>query len=106
MTLEELKKAIASLNIPYAYGYFDGKQHPKYIVYYESLRNVIHADGVVVYGESWITLHLISKKRDVLTEQRIIKLLNDNGIAFDNPEYEYDEEQALHIATFYFQIGG
>ena len=105
MTLEELKTAISGLKIPYAYGYFEGKQPPKYIVYFESLRNVFHADGVVVYAESWTTLHLISKKRDIVSEMAILKMLCDNGIAVDNPEYEYDEEQSIHIATFYFQIG-
>lgn len=106
MTLAELSTALATLKIPYSYGYFEGKQAPEYIVYHESLRNVIHADGVVVYAEPWITLHLISKKRHVASELALAKLLSDNGIAFDNPEYEFDEEQALHIATFYFQIGG
>lgn len=105
MTLEELKTAISGLDIPFAYGYFEKKQAPKYIVYYESLRNVVHADGVVVYAESWITLHLISKKRDILAERSVFEMLRDNGIAVDNPEYEYDEEQNVHIATFYFQIG-
>lgn len=105
MTLEELKTAIAGLKIPYAYGYFTGQQPSKYIVFYESLRNVIHADGVVVYAESWINLHLYSSKREVLTEQAIAGMLAANGIAFDNPEYYFDEEQKLHVATFYFQIG-
>lgn len=105
MTLAELKAAIKSLNIPCAYGYFDGKQPPKYIVYRETLRNVIHANGRVIYSEPWITLYLVSKEhRDFITEQAIMRLLTENQIAFDDPEYDFDEEQGIHVATYIFQI--
>lgn len=106
MTLAQLKTAIDALKIPYAYGYFDGKQPPKYIVYQESQRNCIYADGVVVYSEPVITLQLISKHRDLTAEQAIIKMLNDNQLAYDDPEYYFDEEEGVHVATFFFQIGG
>ena len=104
MTLAELKAAIKTLNIPCAYGYFDGEQPPKYIVYRETLRNVIHADGRVIYSEPWITLDLVSKHRDVIAEQAIMRLLTENQIAFDDPEYDFDEEQGIHVATYIFQI--
>lgn len=106
MTLEGLKTAVSGLNIPYAYGYFDGDQPPKYIVYQETLRNVIYADGVPIYSEPWITMQLVSKHRDLTTEAAIMKMLADNLTACDNPEYEFDEEQGLHVATYIFQIEG
>lgn len=104
MTLAELKAAIKSLNIPCAYGYFDGKQPPKYIVYRETLRNVIHADGRAIYSEPWITLDLVSKHRDAIAEQAIMRLLTENQIAFDDPEYDFDEEQGIRVVTYIFQI--
>ena len=106
MTLPELKTEIAKIGIPYCYGYFDGEQPPKYIVYQESLRNVIWADGVPVYSEPWIVLYLISKNRDLVAESAIYQMLMGNKVPFDDPEYIFDEEQHLHIVTFNFSIGG
>lgn len=106
MTLAELKTAIAALSIPYAYGYFEGEQPTKYIVYNEELRNCIYADGVVVYSEPTITLQLISRHRDLTAEAAITKMLDDNQISYDFPEFYYDEEQSVHVASFVFRIGG
>lgn len=106
MTLAELKIEIAKLGIPFSYGYFEGEQPPKYIVYQESLRNVIWADGVPVYSEPWIVLYLISKNRDLVAESAIYQMLMGNKVPFDDPEYVFDEEQRLHIVTFNFSIGG
>lgn len=106
MTLAELKTEIAKLKIPYAYGYFSEKQPAKYIVYEETLRNVIFADGVEVYSEPWIVLRLVSKNRDLTAEASICAMLRENKFPYDDPEYFFDEEEGIHIATFYFSIGG
>lgn len=106
MTLEGLKTEIAKLGIPYSYGYFEGEQPPKYIVYNETQRNVIFADGVPVYSEAWIVLYLVTKNRDLVAESAIYQMLMGNKIPFDDPEYVFDEEQRLHISTFYFTLGG
>lgn len=106
MTLEGLKTEIAKLGIPYSYGYFDGEQPPKYIVYNETMRNVIWADGVPVHWDPWIVLYLVSQYRDQIAEAAIFSMMKENKLPFDDPEYIFDEEQRLHIVTFYFSIGG
>lgn len=106
MTLTEFAELLGTLNIPSRYGYFDAKQPVPYIVYMETLRNAIYADGVVVYAEPVITLQLITKHRDIAAESVVVGLLCDNGISFDDPEFYFDDEQDVHVATFTFQIGG
>jgi hypothetical protein len=104
MTLAELKTAIAGLKLPFMYGYLPDRQACPYIAYAATTRNAIHADGVVVYCEEWIALRFVSKKRDLTTEQAIEAMLTANGIGFDDPDLEFDEEQEIHTATYYFQI--
>ena len=106
MTLEELSEKVAALNIPYTYGYFENEQHPAYIAYHEILRNVIFADGVAVHWDPWIMLTFVSTHRDLTSEQKIHEMLRENKLPFDTPEYEFDEEQGVHITTFNFSIGG
>jgi hypothetical protein len=104
MTLEELKIIIESLGIPCAYGYFRDKKPPAYIVYSETMRNAIYADGIVVYAEPFIMLQLYTKTRSLATERLIEGALSANKIAYDSPDYEFDESQEIHIATYYFPI--
>ena len=104
MTLEELKTLVSGIGLPYAYGYFKDKQPPAYIVYFETQRNAIYADGIVVYSEPFICLQLFTKSRSIATERLIEGALSANQIAYDSPDYEFDETQGVHVATYYFPI--
>lgn len=104
MTLEQLKTIVSGIGLPYAYGSFKEKQPPAYIVYYETMRNAIYADGIVVYAEPFITLQLYTKTRSIANERLIEGALSANKIAYDSPDYEFDESQNIHIATYYFPI--
>lgn len=104
MTLAELKAIVASIGIPCAYGFFPQAQAPPYIVFAETYRNPIYADGVVIYAEPSILLRFYSQTRDLTTERLIEATLATHKIAYDTPDYEYDEDQGVHIASYYFAI--
>ena len=104
MNLEDFATAISALSIPAVYGYYSESISAPYVAYSVSLRNAIHADGIVVYAESWCTLVLVTRHRDLTSEAAIEKLLTDNGISYGDPSYEWDEEHGIHIATYYFQL--
>lgn len=104
MTIDEFGDLIATLTIPSRYGYYKDAQAVPYIAYTATEKNVIHADGVVVYSEPWIELQLYTQSRDLTAEDDVEKLLTYNGIAFDAPELEIGETQNIHIATYNFPI--
>lgn len=104
MTLEAFHTLIASLDLPVVYGYYRSEQSPPYIAYASTMRNVIHADGIVIYAEEWIELHLITVRRDLSAERAVESLLNTNQIAFDSPDLAFDEKQGIHEAIYYFQL--
>ena len=106
MTLEAFYGAISSLDIPAVYGSYKDNQAAPYITYEAIEKNCIHADGVVVYAEDWIVLRLITKSRDIEKERTVEEFLTENGISFDVPDFEFDETQHIHIATYNFMIGG
>lgn len=106
MTLEAFGELIATLDIQSVYGPYQDATATPYISYAAIERNVIHADGVVVYGEEWIQLHLVTHSRDLTLEAAVEKLLTDNGIAFDFPDFEFDEKQRIHTTTYDFMIEG
>lgn len=104
MTLEAFHTLISALNIPYVYGDFRSVQPPPYIAYASTMRNVIHADSIVIYAEEWIQLHLITKRREPAIERQIETILTENGITFDSPDFSFDEKQGIHEAIYYFQL--
>lgn len=104
MTLAEFSAVISTLNIPAVYGYYKKPQDAPYIAYTATEKNMIHADGVVVYSEDWIELLLVTKTRDLEKERAIETLLNYNGIAFDVPILDFDETQKIHTASYSFML--
>ena len=104
MTLESFHTLISALNIPCVYGYFRSAQAPPYIAYASTMRNVFHADSIVIYAEEWIELRLITKRREPAIERQIETLLTENGIPFDSPDFAFDEKQGIHEAIYDFQI--
>lgn len=104
MTLEEFSTLISTLKTPAVYGYYKDETAVPYIAYTAVEKNVIHADGVVVYSEPWIELQLITKVRDLTEEESVETLLTENGIAFDVPDLDFNEEQGIHIATYNFPL--
>ena len=104
MTLEAFHTLIASLDLPIVYGYYRSEQNPPYIAYASTMRNVFHADSIVIYAEEWIELHLITVRRDLSAERAVESLLNANQIAFDSPDLAFDEKHGIHEAIYYFQL--
>ena len=105
MTLEAFGAAIANLPLPAIYGPYQDAQAVPYISYTAYERNVIHADGIVIYGEEWIVLQLVTRSRDLTAETLIETFLTSNGIPFDDPDYQFDEKQKIHTTTYYFMLG-
>ena len=105
MTLSDFGTLIAELNIPSVYGPYQNAKSVPYVSYTAQDRNVIHADGIVIYGEEWIVLQLVTRSRDLTSETLIETFLTSNGIPFDDPDYQFDEKQKIHTTTYYFMLG-
>lgn len=103
MSLAELKALMDTLNIESVYGYFPKEKKPPYIAYQAETAQSINADGIVVLLIANVTLTLVTARRDPDTEKRIADLLTENDVDFGEPDYEFDEQQGIHKASFYFQ---
>lgn len=103
MSLEELKTLMDTLDIDSVYGYFPKEKKPPYIAYQAETAQSINADGIVVLLIANVTLTLVTARRDTATEKQIADLLTENDVDFGEPDYEFDEQQNIHKASFYFQ---
>ena len=104
MTLEGFGALIGTIGIEAVYGYYKEAQAAPYITYEATEKNCIYADGRCICAEDWIVLRLVSQARDTGAEALVENLLIENGLAFGDPELDYDEEQGIHTVTYYFQL--
>lgn len=104
MTLEEFGVLIGTIGIPAVLGYYKNAQATPYIAYAATEKNCIYADGRCIYAEEWIALLFVSQARDTASEALIENLLTENGLAYADPELDFDEKQGIHTATYYFQL--
>ncbi len=104
MTLEEFGALIGTIGIPAVLGYYKGAQATPYIAYAATEKNCIYADGRCIYAEEWIALLFVSQARDTASEALIENLLTENGLAYADPELDFDEKQGIHTTIYYFQL--
>lgn len=104
MTLEEFGELIGTIGIPAVLGYYKKAQAAPYITYAATEKNCIYADGRCIYSEDWIVLRLVSQARDTASEALIEQTLTDNGLAYGDPELDFDEKQGIHTTIYYFQL--
>ncbi len=104
MTLEEFSALIGAIDIEAVYGYFKDAQAAPYVTYAATEKNCIYADGRCIYSEDWIVLRLVSQARDTEAEALIEQMLTDNGLAYGDPELDFDEKQGIHTTIYYFQL--
>lgn len=104
MTLEEFGTLIGTIGIEAVYGYYKEAQAAPYITYAATEKNCIYADGRCIYAENWIVLRLVSQARDTASEALIEQTLTDNGLAYGDPELDFDEKQGIHTTIYYFQL--
>lgn len=104
MTLEEFSALIGTIGIEAVYGYYKEAQAAPYITYAATEKNCIYADSRCIYSEDWIVLRLVSQVRDTAAEALIENLLTENGLAYGDPELDFDEKQGIHTTIYYFQL--
>ena len=104
MTLEEFGTLIGTIGIEAVYGYYKESQAAPYITYAATEKNCIYANSRCIYSEDWIVLRLVSQARDTEAEALIEQMLTDNGLAYGDPEFEFDEKQGIHTTIYYFQL--
>lgn len=104
MTLEEFGALIGTIGIEAVYGYYKEAQAAPYITYAATEKNCIYADGRCIYSEDWIVLRLVSQARDTASEALIEQTLTDSGLAYGDPELDFDEKQGIHTTIYYFQL--
>lgn len=97
MTELELYTLLKSLNMPVAYDHFVNMDDLPGIVYRNATDNVFYADDVAYYLQNQFEVELITKYKDLDTEEALEDLFTYNDIAFEKTEYFNDAERVFLI---------
>lgn len=102
MTQGELYLKLKTLGIPVAYGVFEEKQIPPYLVFARDHTETTSADDKVHAKQEHYTAELYDKKRNLKLEGKIEKLFDENEIIYEASEiYLPDEKLREVIYEFY-----
>lgn len=99
MTLSELHTVLRSTGLPVGYGYFQEKNAPSLpcITYEVAYSNNFGADDKVHQKIRHIDIFLWTKDKDIVTESKVEKALDDAFLFYQYTETYINAEKAYQI---------
>ncbi|KOS30764.1 phage protein [Bacillus anthracis] len=98
MTLSELKKILDATGYPVAYSHFTATTtnpvpKPPYICYLVNGSPNIMADNKVHHKINNVNIELYTKKKDLIAEAKLEKILDNNEIPYESYEIYIETEK-------------
>lgn len=87
------------IGFPYAEGEFRAEVKPPYIAWDRITENV-HADGVVVYKQEAVVLHLQCPHSDFSPETAVENVLDEYGISYGKDTQWIGGRQRVWVTTY------
>ncbi|SEA49518.1 hypothetical protein SAMN04515656_1128 [Eubacterium aggregans] len=105
ISLNELKNALETLQVPVAYHHFRTGQAPSppFLVYYEDQDIEYYADDKVYLTATAVTVELYTNEKNIALEESLKALLKDLGILFHRYE-TWIESEKLYMEVFEFEL--
>lgn len=103
MTIQELRIALETLELPIAYHAFpegETTQLP-FIVYFEEDENNFKADNSNYFDTHNMIVELYTEQRDIDLENRLKEILKEHEY---EASYDYISEERMYMASFNFTI--
>ena len=98
--MEELLQIIKEMDIPFAYDHFaEGESPaPPFLCYLLPGSDNFAADGRVYYKMSEVRIELYTDFKDVSLEEKVIAVLDNHGIFYEQSEVWIEEEKLYEVA--------
>lgn len=100
MKHKDLFKILKELDIPVAYDHFDTDVEPPFIVYREQQADSFYADNKTFKLNLNFELELVTIKKDIELEEKIINLLDKYNIPFEKQNEIWDNEEKIYHIIF------
>lgn len=99
MSREEIEAMLDRTEIPYRYFLFEEKEavEPPFLVWYLPDTDNFSADGQVYYRIDSLNLELYTDQKDFDLEERVERILDEQGIYWDKTEAYLEEEQMYEV---------
>lgn len=99
MSREEIEAMLDQTEIPYRYFLFEEKEavEPPFLVWYLPDTDNFSADGQVYYRIDSLNLELYTDQKDFELEERLERILDEQGIYWDKTEAYLEEEQMYEV---------
>lgn len=97
--MDKLIRMLKAMQFPFAYDHFaEGEAPPlPYICFLFPESDNFAADGKVYYKKNRVNIELYTEKKDISSEQRVEKALDENNIFYSRSEVWIESEKMYEV---------
>lgn len=97
--MDKLIQMLKTMQFPFAYDHFaEGEAPPlPYICFLFPESDHFAADGKVYYKKNRVNIELYTEKKDISSEQRVEKALDENNIFYSRSEVWIESEKMYEV---------
>ncbi len=104
MTYSDFTERIQSLDFPTYEADFPKSKANPVVVYQKGIDRSITSDGVIVFPQAEIIIHLVTERKDVASQPKLEKWLKANDFLFKMSDRYWDRENNFYITEYRFFI--
>lgn len=103
--MEKIEKILKSMGLPYRYHHFEEEEAvaPPFLIYIEEQSSNFYADGITYVKNSQCSIELYTDSRDKKLEEKLEKLMKDNGLTW-MAEYGYIETENMFLIRYEMEV--
>lgn len=97
-----MRELLQQLGLPFAYSHYKGDIEPPYIVYIGNGQDTFGGDNTWYHRRNRYQLEYYFKEKNEAEEDRIERILLENGYNYEKSEDAYIESEGVFV--IYYQI--
>lgn len=93
------------MGLPFEYHHFEDYNAvaPPFLVYFVDETNSLYADGNNYFNRKKVIIELYTDSKDLLLEEKLEKILNKNGLAYDAEE-GYIQSENMYLVRYETEV--
>lgn len=103
--MEKIKKILTEMGLPFEYHHFEeyNAVAPPFIVYFIDKANSLYADGNNYFNRKEVIIELYTDNKDSALEEKLEKIINKNGLAYDHEE-GYIQSENMYLVRYEMEV--
>lgn len=102
VTYSDFLEDVKTLDFPTYEADFPKSKPNPIVVYQKGIDKSIHSNGVIVFTQQEVILHLITDRKDIKSQFKLEKWLKEHEIKYKMSDRYWDSENSFYITEYKF----